>query len=175
MDQFFKLKGCGCGHNFPSPAPVIHPTQVFAPAYRNFWQNTFVTIPNGQDIPFNNQSVAEAGGIVLLPPATIFIPLAGDYEISYVITSVVFGTATTNQEQQVTAILNGNPVPGFQTSFGTRTSNSESCDQFSGTAILRIPAKSTFSLRNTSLFGNSISLCNLVESGAALIIKKLSL
>ncbi|WP_242309131.1 hypothetical protein [Bacillus cereus group sp. BfR-BA-01524] len=172
MDHFFKSKGCGCCDKFLPPAPVIHPTMVFSPAYRNFWQNTFVTIPNGQDIPFNNQSVAEAGGIVLLPPATIFIPLAGDYEISYVITSVVFETA--NQEQQVSAILNGNPVPGFQTSFGVRTATGESCDQFSGTAILRIPAKSTFSLRNTSLFGNSISLCNLVESGAALIIKKLS-
>lgn len=173
MDQYvLKSKGC-CGRFLHPRAPELN-TLEFLPAYRNFWQNEFVTIPNGQNIPFNNQSVASAGGIVLLPPATIFIPLAGDYEISYVITSVVFETETTNQEQQVTAILNGNPVPGFQTSFGTRTSTGESCDQFSGTAILRIPAKSTFSLRNTSLFGNSISLCNLVESGAALIIKKLS-
>ncbi|GAB6455464.1 hypothetical protein bcgnr5402_66200 [Bacillus cereus] len=107
-----------------------------------------------------------------MPPATIFIPLAGDYEISYVITSAVLAAA--NREQQVTAILNGVPVPGFQTSFGTITETGEACDQFSGTAILRIPAKSTFSLRNTSLNGSSISLCNLVESGAALIIKKLS-
>ncbi|MGM2776579.1 BclA C-terminal domain-containing protein, partial [Bacillus cereus group sp. Bce015] len=67
MDHFFKSKSCGCCDKFLPPAPVIHPTMVFSPAYRNFWQNTFVTIPNGQDIPFNNQSVAEAGGIVLLP------------------------------------------------------------------------------------------------------------
>lgn len=112
------------------------------------------------------------GGIILLSPTTVFIPLAGDYEISFVITSVVF--AAGNREQQVTAILNGVPVPGFQTSFGTITETGESCDQFSGTAILRIPANSTFSLRNTSLNGSSISLFNLVESGAALIIKKLS-
>ncbi|WP_460224184.1 BclA C-terminal domain-containing protein, partial [Bacillus cereus] len=162
-----KSKGC-CGKFFPPRAPVIHPTHEFSPAYRNFWQKTFIVIPNGQNIPFNNQSVAAAGGLVLLPPATIFIPLAGDYEISYVITAAVLAAA--NREQQVTAILNGVPVPGFQTSFGTITEAGEACVQFSGTAILRIPAKSTFSLRNTSLNGSSISLCNLVESGAALII-----
>ncbi|MGM2669603.1 BclA C-terminal domain-containing protein [Bacillus cereus group sp. Bce026] len=172
MDRFLKSKGCGCcGKFLPARAPEVN-TIEFLPAYRNFWQNEFVTIPNGQDIPFNNQSVAEAGGVVLLSPTTVFIPLAGDYEIGYVITSVVF--QTTSQEQQVTAILNGTPVPGFQTTFGTITETGEACDQFSGTAILRIPAKSTFSLRNTSLFGSSISLCDLVESGAALIIKKLS-
>ncbi|MFB6729089.1 BclA C-terminal domain-containing protein [Bacillus mobilis] len=172
MDHFVKSRGCGCcGKFLPARAPEVN-TIEFLPAYRNFWQNEFVTISNGQDIPFNNQSVAEAGGVVLLSPTTVFIPLAGDYEISYVITSVVFETV--NQEQQVTAILNGTPVPGFQTTFGAITGTGEACDQFSGTAILRIPAKSTFSLRNTSLFGSSISLCDLVESGAALIIKKLS-
>lgn len=90
MDHFFKSKGCGCcGRFLPARAPEVN-TIEFLPAYRNFWQNEFVTIPNGQNIPFNNQSVAEAGGIVLLSPTTVFIPLIGDYEISYVITSVVF-------------------------------------------------------------------------------------
>ncbi|MDZ4411605.1 hypothetical protein ORM92_04560 [Bacillus cereus] len=171
MNSYFsKRKGC-CGKFLPPRAPEVH-TLEFLPAYRNFWQSQFVTVPNGQNIPFNNQSVAVAGGIVLSSPTTIFIPLAGDYEINYVITTVVF--TTLNREQQITAILNGVPVPGFQTSFGTITETGESCDQFSGTAILRIPAKSIFSLRNTSLNGSSISLCNLIESGAALIIKKLS-
>ncbi|MGE6541225.1 BclA C-terminal domain-containing protein [Bacillus luti] len=174
MDHYvLKSKGCGCCDKFlPPRVPVIHPTHEFSPAYRNFWQNQFVAIPNGQNIPFNNESIAAAGGIVLLPPATIFIPLAGDYEISFVVTSFVSTAA--NREQQVTAILNGVPVPGFQASFGTINEIAERCDQFSGTAILRVPAKSTFSLRNTSLNGSSISLCNLVESGASLIIKKLN-
>ncbi|HGH7182994.1 hypothetical protein DXB51_11475 [Bacillus cereus] len=171
MNSYFsKSKGC-CGKFLPAHPPAVHSLE-FSPAYRNFWQNTFVTIPNGQNIPFNNQSIANAGGVVLLSPTTVFIPLAGDYEINYVITSAV--STEVNREQQVTAILNGAPVPNFQTSFGTITNTGESCDQFSGTAILRVPAQSTFSLRNTSLFGSSISLCNLVESGAALNIKKLS-
>ncbi|MDO8158398.1 hypothetical protein FKQ51_13700 [Bacillus toyonensis] len=172
MNSYFsKTKGC-CGRFFPAIPPAVPPFPVFSPAYRNFWQNTFVTVPNGQGIPFNNQSVATAGGIVLLSPTTVFIPVAGDYEINYVITTAdITGVGS---EQQVTAILNGAPVPNFQTSFGTVTNTGESCDQFSGTAILRIPANSTFSLRNTSLGGRSLALCDLVESGAALNIKKLS-
>ncbi|PGO25328.1 hypothetical protein CN984_19480 [Bacillus cereus] len=168
--HFSKSKGC-CGKFLPAQPPGAQSLE-FSPAYRNFWQNTFVTIPNGQNIPFNNQSIANAGGIVLLSPTTVFIPLAGDYEINFVITTSV--RTAGNREQQVTAILNGAPVPNFQLSFGTITETGESCDQFSGTAILRIPAKSIFSLRNTSLNGSSLSLCNLVESGAALNIKKLS-
>ncbi len=160
-----------CCSKFLPPLPPEGQKLEFSPAYRNFWQNTFITIPNGQDIPFNNQSTAVAGGIVLLSPTTIFIPLAGDYEISYVITTAI---TTGNPEQQVTVILNGTPIPNFQTSFGTRTTASESCDQFSGTAILRVTANSTFSLRNTSLNGAPLALCDLVESGAALIIKKLN-
>ncbi|WP_336993112.1 BclA C-terminal domain-containing protein [Bacillus toyonensis] len=172
MNSYFsKTKGC-CGRFFPPIPPAVSPIPAFSPAYRNFWQNTFVTISNGQDIPFNNQSIATAGGIVLLSPTTVFIPVAGDYEINYVITTNdITGISS---EQQVTAILNGSPVPNFQTSFGTITNTEEACDQFSGTAILRVPANSTFSLRNTSLDGRSLALCNLVESGAALNIKKLS-
>lgn len=154
---------------FPLTFP---PIPVFSPAYRNFWQNTFVTVLNGEDIPFNNQSVATAGDIVLLSPTTIFIPIAGDYEINYIITTI--NITGTNSEQQVTAILNGVPVPNFQASFGTITNPGEECDQFSGIAILRVPANSTLSLRNTSLNGSSLALCNLVESGAALNVKKLS-
>ncbi|MBE5105952.1 hypothetical protein IGI01_11760 [Bacillus thuringiensis] len=168
---FSKPKGC-CRRFFPAFPPAVPPIPAFLPAYRNFWQNTFVTVPNGQDIPFNNQSIATAGGIVLLSPTTIFIPIDGDYEINYVITTS--DRTGIGSEQQVTAILNGAPVPNFQTSFGTITNTGEACDQFSGTTILRVPANSTFSLRNTSLFGRSLALCNLVESGAALNIKKLS-
>lgn len=171
MNSYFsKPKGC-CGKFLPPRAPEVY-TLEFLPAYRNFWQNQFITVPNGQDIPFNNQSVATAGGIVLLSPTTIFILLAGDYEINYVITTAdITGISS---EQQVTAILNGTPVSDFQASFGTITTTEEACDQFSGTAILRIPANSHFSLRNTSLGGNCLTLCDLVESGAALNIKKLS-
>lgn len=173
MNSYFsKSKGCCCHGILPALPPAVPPTLAFSPAYRNFWQNTFVTVPNGENIPFNNQSVASAGGIVLLPPTTISIPVAGDYEINYVITTA--NITSTGSEQQVTAILNGVPVPNFQTSFGTITNTGEACDQFSGTAILRVPANSTFSLRNTSLFGRSLALCNLVESGATLNIKKLS-
>ncbi|HDR4479291.1 TPA: hypothetical protein QCQ09_000846 [Bacillus cereus] len=172
MNSYFsKTKQC-CGRFSPPIPPAVPQIPTFSPAYRNFWQNTFVTILNGQDIPFNNQSIATAGGIVLLSSTTIFIPLAGDYEINYVITTV--DRTGIGSEQQVTAILNGIPVPNFQTSFGTITNTGEACDQFSGTAILRIPANSTFSLRNTSLGGFSLALCDLIESGAALSIKKLS-
>ncbi|MED3036574.1 hypothetical protein CBR56_17540 [Bacillus thuringiensis] len=169
MNSYFsRPKGC-CNRFSPAVPPAVPP---FSPAYRNFWQNTFVTIPNGQDIPFNNQSEAAAGGIVLLSPTTVFIPVAGDYEINYVITT--HDITGVSSEQQVTAILNGAPVPNFQTFFGAITTTGEACDQFSGTAILRIPANSTFSLRNTSLDGFSLALCDFVESGAALSIKKLS-
>jgi len=155
------------------PTGSTGPTGVFSPAYRNFWQNTFVMVPNGQDIPFNNQSIATAGGISLLNPTTISIPIAGDYAINYVITvsdisSIGFST------QVVTAILNGVPVPDFQTSFGVVASSAESCDQFSGIAILRVPANSTLSLRNTSLEVDVLALCDAVESGAAINIIKLN-
>ncbi|MGN4561960.1 exosporium leader peptide-containing protein [Bacillus cereus group sp. MYBK5-2] len=149
------------------------PTGVFSPAYRNFWQNTFVRVPNGQDIPFNNQSIATAGGISLLNPTTISIPIAGDYAINYVITTSNI-SSTGFSSQIVTAILNGVPVPNFQTSFGVVASSEESCDQFSGIAILRIPANSTLSLRNTSVEADVLALCDAVESGAAINIIKLN-
>ncbi|WJX08422.1 exosporium leader peptide-containing protein [Bacillus cereus] len=155
------------------PTGQTGPTGVFSPAYRNFWQNTFVRIPNGQDIPFNNQSIATAGGISLLNPTTISIPIAGDYAINYVITTSDI-SSTGFSSQIVTAILNGVPVPNFQTSFGVVANSEESCDQFSGIAILRIPANSTLSLRNTSVETDVLALCDAVESGAAINIIKLN-
>jgi len=148
-------------------------TSIAGSSYGNFWQNTFVSIPNGQAIPFNN-SGPSGGGIALLNPTTISIPRAGDYEINYVVT--VTPADPIPEEQQVSAFLNGVIVPNFQSSFGIRFSDPDdvaSCFQITGTAIISIPTNSTLQLRNTSLGGDDLDLCNLVESGAALTIKRL--
>lgn len=171
MNSYFTTHR-GCCSKFLPPRPPEGAEVKFLPSYRQFWQSGVITIANGNDIPFNHQSIATEGGITLLPPSTILIPLAGDYEIQFTLTTTVAAAAPL--EQQVTVIVNGVVVPNSQATFGTMTANEESCDQFSGTVLLRLPANSTLSLRNTSPNAASLTLCNLAENGASLIIKKVS-
>lgn len=144
-------------------------------AYGNFFQNQFVRVGSGAPIPFNGVGQT-VGGVTLVSPTDIQVSQAGDYFISYTLT-VSPANEAIPLEQQAAIFINGVRVPNFQTDFGIRFSNSADkgdCRQIHGEAIVFIPANSLVELRNLSLGGRDMHLCDFVESGAAINLSKLS-
>lgn len=144
-------------------------------SYGNFFQNRFVTVGSGAAIPFNGVG-RTAGGVTLVSPTDIHVSKAGDYLLSYTLTVTPNGEEFP-LEQQAAIFINGVKVSDFQTDFGIRFSNPADkgdCRQIHGEAIVFIPAKSLVELRNVSLGGRTMHLCDFVESGAAINLIKLS-
>lgn len=150
-------------------------------SFGNFWQTQFLTISNGQAIPWNNTG-ATAGGVALNPSnnKTIVVPTAGNYEISFTVTISTEGQTVPNFEQQVDLFINGSPSTNSQFEFGILindpdfTGNVTECRQIHGQGIVKLPKNAKLQLRNVSLNGETIKLCDLVEAGAAINVVQLS-
>jgi len=163
------------------PLPEQTPS-TFSPAYGNFFNNSgFVTVPSGDNFPFNVQG-PNAGGVTLLDPTTIFITSGGDYRINFVITdnTVIFDNdpASFPHLPTIALFLNTVHVPNDQTNFGLEitTAAGRGCKPIVGDTILTIPANSILQLRNITTQGpvTTITTCDTVGNNVQLSLFKLN-
>ncbi|MGG5762818.1 MULTISPECIES: exosporium leader peptide-containing protein [Bacillus cereus group] len=158
---------------FQFPTGPTGATGTISLAFGNFWQSTFITVPIGGLFSFN-QTGPIAGGVSLLNPTTIGITQAGTYQVSFIasinsssITSFPFAAG-------ISVLLNNNPIPNAQGSFGIIIENplSIQCNQLAGQLLLSVPANSTISL--TNIGDNIITTCDDGINAIELTIFKLS-
>ncbi|MGW6046786.1 exosporium leader peptide-containing protein, partial [Bacillus mycoides] len=160
------------------PTGDTGPTGAFSPAYRNFWR--FLQSPESinanQAISFTDNSTAQAGGITRVN-ATITIPLAGDYLISYIVTARL----DNSQNTCAVGVFLGPPfveVPNRQTRFGLLTQTVTTTDEFTqliGEAIITVPAGAQLQLRNAGSQFFEIPPSVLVGDGATVTLNIIKL
>ncbi|PFM33215.1 exosporium leader peptide [Bacillus cereus] len=170
MSKFKKNFHIPCECFFPPlPIPEIGPIA----AYGNFWQSEFITVPAGGLFSFN-QIGPIAGGVSLLNPTTISITQAGDYQVDFIASIDSSLISSFPYEAGISILLNNNPIPNAQASFGIIIENSVSitCNQLTGQLILSVPANSTLHL--TNIGNNNISTCDNGINAIELTIIKLN-
>ncbi|PFM28094.1 exosporium leader peptide-containing protein [Bacillus cereus] len=148
-------------------------TGTISLAFGNFWQSDFINIPIGGLFSFN-QSGPIAGGVSLLNPTTISITQAGIYQVSFIASIDSSLITTFPYAAGISILLNNNPIPNAQGSFGILilAPVSITCNQLTGQLILSVPANSTISL--TNIGSNNIITCDDGINALELTIFKLN-
>lgn len=129
------------------------------------------TIAAGADVPFSNNGILN--NVTHTPGATaVSLPLVGDYEVIYQV-NALGGVASLLAAFGIA--VNGVVVPGSV--FANSVVGVGVSSQVNGSAIIRVPAGATITLRNVS--GVAVPLTNTLIGGltpfnnASLTVKKL--
>jgi hypothetical protein len=144
------------------------------PAYGNFWSTRNQFVRAGEAINFDQLGPTKR--VDLMSSNTVEIKKAGDYEVTFILTVRIDDSF--READRVAVFLNNTVVPGFQTTFFTRSVGRDNTNPANdvvnlvGTAIIAVPAKAMLQLRNVGpneidIFGNNR------QNGAALTIIKL--
>lgn len=148
-------------------------SNIFSPAFGNFYQTNFVTLVNNQPVPWN--SIGQISGGINLDPdrVTIHVVQAGSYYIEYYV-SVNYNPVDPGGDRDLGLFINEMEIPNNQTRFGITNNEADRnvCATVSGGSIVFIPANATVQLRN--VLGTVINTCDNRKLAASINLIKLS-